>query len=81
MSDHKFSEPTRFTRFLDFLWGSAVWFVLAAISLYKDEMYQAFGFFAFGLFTVLVYMVTEVRDTLIQTRKEIAELKELIKTK
>lgn len=81
MQENEFSEPTRFTRFLDFLWGSAVWFVLAVISLYKDEMYQAFGFFAFGWFTVLIHMVIEIRNTLIQSRKEIAELKELIKNK
>lgn len=81
MNEYKFSEPTAFTRFLDFLWGSAVWFVLGGISLYKGETYQAVGFIVFGWFTVLIYMVLEVRNTLIQSRKEIAELKELIKNK
>ena len=80
MSERKFIEPTRFTRFLDFLWFSGVWFLLAAIGYYQGDPY-AIRFLAFAWFTVLLNMVVENRDTLDQARKEIAELKEMIKTK
>lgn len=80
MSDNKFVEPTAGGRILDFIFFSGMWFILAGVCMYKGDP-DAYKFFAVGLFSMLLDVVLENRSTITQARKEIAELKELIKNK
>lgn len=80
MSETKFEEPSRSGRVIDFCFSTLPWFIFGFIGIYKNDPH-AYLFFAIGLIIMTFDVVSENRSTIAQTRKEIAELKELIKNK
>lgn len=80
MSETKFEEPNRSGRFIDFCVFTLPWFIFGFIGIYKHDP-DAYLFFAIGWIIMTFDAVLENRSTIAQTRKEISELKELIKNK
>lgn len=80
MSETKFEEPTRSGRFINVCFFTLPWFIFGFIGIYKHDP-DAYLFFAIGWIIMTFDTVLENRSTIAQTRKEIAELKELIKNK
>lgn len=80
MSETKFVEPSRSGRFIDFCFFTLPWFIFGCIGIYKNDP-DAYLFFVIGWVIMTFDAVLKNRSTLAQTRKEIAELKELIKNK
>lgn len=80
MSETKFEEPTRSGRFINVCFFTLPWFIFGFIGIYKHDP-DAYLFFAIGWIIMTFDTVLENRSTIAQTRKEIVELKELIKNK
>ena len=82
MSETKFEETSRSSRFIDFCFCffTLPWFIFGGIGIYTNDP-NAYIFFAIGWIIMTFDAVLENRSTIAQTRKEIAELKELIKNK